>query len=96
MMFMNTFDIDAAQRLAVSALQIKAANFLAAFRDQVNENSDGWAHWKAPVAAAEKLMFLVQNPGTNTESSFKAAMTPIKAFYTRRGFAAGMKFPVVY
>ena len=97
--FMNTYEIDEAVRLAIgrgSALHARAALFLEAFRNQVDENSDGWAYWKPPVVAAKKLMMLVQNPATITEATFKAALTPIKAFYTKRGTAAGMKFPVVY
>jgi hypothetical protein len=30
-----------------------------------------------------------------TEAQFKAALSPIKSFYTRRGNAAGMTYPEV-
>jgi hypothetical protein len=35
----------------------------------------------------------VKHPEQATEQSLKAAISPIKAFYTRRGTKAGMRFP---
>jgi hypothetical protein len=34
----------------------KAASALQRLKDWTNENSDGWAYWKAPLKAAEPLM----------------------------------------
>jgi hypothetical protein len=107
MLYMNDFDIEQAQRNANNpnrhyplttnqAVLRKATDFLAAYKEQVDANSDGWAYWKAPVAAAAKLMTMIQNPETATEATYKAAMTPIKSFYTKHGFKAGMQMPVVY
>lgn len=101
MMFMNEYEIDAAfnahrnkQRFDNEALALAVA-FLSEFRNEVNAHSDGWAYWGAPVKAAKKLMTLVQNPSTVTHVELHKALTPIKSFYTRRGYAAGMKFPEV-
>ena len=99
MLFMNEMDINAAifGRSNDPVLR-KAVQFLVAFKDQVNEHSDGWAHWGPPVKAAAKLMTLIQTPPVTgaTEKDLKLALAPIKAFYTRRGYAAGMQMPVVY
>jgi len=62
--------------------------------EQTNEHSDGWAYWSAPLKAADKLMTLIES-GDATEAQYKSALSPIKAFYTRRGNAAGMTFPQV-
>lgn len=98
MNYMNDFEIMGAQaRWKNHPVLSKAAQFLAAFKEQVDNNSDGWAYWKAPVAAANKLMCLLQNPPANvTEADLKKALAPIKAFYTRRGNAAGMQMPVIF
>lgn len=95
MMYMNEFDIsDAKRRHASHPVLSRATRFLEAFKDEVNANSDGWAYWPAPLRAAVKLMTLINLPAANaTESQFRAALSPIKSFYTRRGNAAGMKYP---
>jgi len=99
MLFMNEFDIDSAIfGRSNDPVLAKAVRFLVAFKDQVNANSDGWAHWGPPVKAAAKLMTLIQNPPVTgaTEKDLRSALAPIKAFYTRRGYAAGMQMPVVF
>lgn len=107
---MNTYDIDQALRTlrpadanlvghtnaALLAVRRKAVLFLAAFRDEVDANSDGWSHWAAPVKAANKLMQIVQGNVVPTEANYKAAMAQIKSFYTRKGNAAGMRMPVIF
>ena len=108
MKYMNDYDIDQAeQRYCNDPVLSKAVAFLAAFRDEVNSHSDGWAYWRPPVQAAAKLMTLIEDCNVTTwkpgrvetkEATFfdlHKALTPIKAFYTRRGYAAGMKFPEV-
>jgi hypothetical protein len=94
---MNTYDIDeAAYRLRTGPIG-EAAQFLKRFKDEVNRVSDGWAYWPPPVRAAAKLMDIVESGRggiavmTVTAVDVKKAMTPIKAFMTRRGNAAGMK-----
>jgi hypothetical protein len=58
----------------------------------VNAQSDGWAYWRAPSQAADKLMKLLKTAGniwydthgTITAAELKAAVTPIKAMVTRQ------------
>jgi hypothetical protein len=106
--FMNTYDIDEAVNiLGNDPVLGKAARFLKEFKDQVDSHSDGWAYWRAPVAAANQLMTLIE-AGVNKRRGFNRhgepeieisdkaiakAMGPIKAFMTRRGNAAGMVMP---
>jgi hypothetical protein len=96
MLYMNDYDIMMAAQRANNPVTRKAVAFLSQFKDQVDSCSDGWAYWHAPVAAAKKLMELIQGKVPATEANYKAAMTPIKSFYTKRGNAAGMQMPVVY
>jgi hypothetical protein len=94
MYFLNAWAIDeAVDRLPKATVAGRAARFLAAFRDEVDAHSDGWAHWRQPVAAAEKLMVLLSQPDDATEELFRKALTPIRSFYTRLGSKQGMKFP---
>jgi len=93
MYFMNESEIErAVERHASHPVLSKATKFLGNFRDEVNGHSDGWAYWRQPVNAAKKLMTLI-NSGDATEKQYRAALGPIKSFYTRRGTAAGMQFP---
>jgi hypothetical protein len=94
MLFMNEYEINAAvDRFSNHPVLSKATQFLAKFRDEVNANSDGWPYWSLPVVSAKKLMTIIMHPEQATEQSLKAAITPIKAFYTRHGAKAGMRFP---
>jgi hypothetical protein len=102
---MNTWDIDEAVcRFRKMPNLGQATRFLAAFRDEVDTHSDGWAYWPKPRRAAKKLMALIQHKtdilwrgdiSDATAAEFKATLPPIKAFYTRHGNAAGMKFPSI-
>ena len=94
MLFMNDFDImRAQQQYAYHPVLGKAVDFLSQFKDQVDQNSDGWAYWRPPVQAASKLMDMIQGKTEATEANFKKGLTPIKTFYTKRGYAAGMLMP---
>lgn len=96
MKFMNEYDIERAlHQFQESAVLRKAAQFLSDYRDEVNSHSDGWAYWAAPLKAAEKLMTLFDEPTKATEEDFRRALAPIRSFYTKRGKAAGMVFPVI-
>lgn len=97
MLYMNDYDIFLAQRKWAShPILRKATAFLAAFKEQVDSHSDGWAYWQPPVKAAANLMRLIMNPPTLIEESdLKRCLKPIKAFYTRRGNAAGMQMPKI-
>jgi hypothetical protein len=106
-MWMNEHEIDeAVRRFVTHPVLGKGARFLGAFRDEVNEHSDGWPYWKLPAKAAEKLMTFLHGHlyggmgayprlAEPTEADLKKTLAPIKAFYTRRGYAAGMKFPTL-
>ena len=96
MLYMNDYDIMMAAQRANNPVTRKAVAFLSQFKDQVDSCSDGWAHWAAPVHAAAKLMELIQGKVPATEANFKAAMTPIKSFMTRKGRAAGMQMPIIF
>ena len=96
---MNEYEIDSAVRkYRPETPSGRAAQFLSDFRNEVNAHSDGWPYWSAPVRSANKLMEFLQGPEdavTRSEKALKAALVPIKAFYTRRGFAAGMEMPKI-
>jgi hypothetical protein len=103
MKYFNDYDIALAlQRHANHPVLSRAAQFLKEFKDEVDAHSDGWAYWHPPVLAANKLMTLLEgftstdeDTDLMVEAQFRAALSPIKSFYTRRGNAAGMKYPEV-
>ena len=93
-MWMNAWDIDSAvYRYSADTVRGKAARFLAAFAEETNNHSDGWHSWPLPGRAAEKLQNLIQSSDLATDAAFRKAVTPIKSFYTRHGYKAGMSFP---
>lgn len=95
-MWMNAYDIEeAVQRYGGqdSALG-RAVRFLDVFTSEVNYHSDGWSSWQAPAKAASQLMTLIESEAM-TEAQYRKALVPIRGFYTRKGYAAGMKFPTV-
>lgn len=90
MYFMNTWEIDEAfHRHHSHPILQPATILLKRFRDVIDENSDGWAYWNAPVKAAKRLMMMIQHPETASEEEFKKAQTPIKSFCTRQN----LRFP---
>lgn len=90
MIFMNTWEVsEAADRHKSHPVLGRATRLLSEFQDLVDANSDGWAYWKAPQKAVQKLVALIQEPTTATEAKLKAAITPIKALCTRHK----LKFP---
>lgn len=96
MLFMNRYEVeDAADRYRNHPVLGKATRFLREFMREVDEHSDGWAYWSLPLKAAKQMMQLIQSPATATDAGLKKALSPIKSFYTRRGFAAGMKMPTL-
>ena len=96
-MWMNDYDIELArQRFPAGSVKNQAVALLAAHVEVINDNSDGWAYWKAPVAACNKLMKMIQGKVPATEANFKAAMSPIKSFMTRKGTAAGIQMPIIF
>jgi hypothetical protein len=97
MYFMNRYEIEEYVHRTAYGSPVKhtAARFLKDFMDEVDSHSDGWCYWRAPVLAAVKLMQLVKTNDEVTSKQFRTALTPIKSFYTRKGTAAGMRFPEV-
>jgi hypothetical protein len=95
MLFMNMYEIEeAVQRYGgQDSAMGRAVRFLDVFSSEVNYNSDGWSSWPLPVRAASQLMKLIQS-GSATQAQYLKALAPIKSFYTRRGYAAGMKMPI--
>jgi hypothetical protein len=96
MLFMNEWEIDeAVHRHRGHPVLSRATRFLSEFRNEVNSHSDGWPYWPLPAHAAKQLMALIRHPETVDEDRFRVALAPIRSFYTRRGYAVGMKFPDV-
>ena len=103
LLYMNDYDIqNALDHFQSDPTLGPAVRFLSAFKEEVDSHSDGWAYWKAPVAAAGQLMTLIQNAMNGartgkrtpvTPQDIAKAMAPIKAFMTRKGLAAGMQMP---
>jgi hypothetical protein len=92
--WMNTWDVDeAVKRHKNHPVLARATRFLRDLRDETDAHSDGWAYWKLPIHAAGQLMGMIQHPETATEANYRRALGPIRAFYTRAGNKAGMKFP---
>ena len=96
MLYMNQWEVEAAvNRYAcrtVHPVLSRASRTLRALVEETNAHSDGWRCWPPPCRAAKKLQELVLAGGQPTEAQYKAALTPIKAFYSRRGNAAGMTY----
>jgi hypothetical protein len=98
MHFMNEWDIEAKVREhRYHPVLGPATQFLHDFMREVSSHSDGWAYWPPPVRAASKLMTLIEEAkDTTTLDDVRRALSPIKAFMTRRGYQAGMKLPQLY
>lgn len=72
----------------------RAVRILARVVSDANENSDGWHCWRKPSAAASKLQDLIARmvgrsgcappfAACPTDAELRAALTPLRAFYTR-------------
>jgi hypothetical protein len=95
MYFMNEMEVDEAiawhargersilsrgERTPITAL---AANYLGAYRDIVNQHSDGWPYWGSDKAT--DLMKLVQGEVPATQANLERAVRRIKSFCLKRG-----------
>lgn len=106
-MWMNRYEIErAVVHFARDPVLGPAARFLRAFQEEVDKISDGWPYWSPPSKAASRLMALLNahlfagmggypNLPAASAADVRRCLTPIKAFMTRRGTAAGMKMPEV-
>lgn len=97
-MFMNEYEVDEILDLTKRRYpQYEPfAQYLHDWKETINNNSDGWAYWKAGRGAADKLCTLLEQvkmaelgrAELPSESLFARAMTPIKAAATRHGLQA--------
>jgi hypothetical protein len=76
---LNEDDIDFAADRGVPGARV-----LQAFKNMVNENSDGWPYWRLATNASVALQKLVQS-GTADAPAIAKALVPIKSFCTRKG-----------
>jgi len=108
-MWMNEHDInDAVRRYGEHPLLGPATWTLDSLRVAVNGCSDGWPFWKAPGAAAAKLMDLIQahqrwerteyqRPREGAEATAKAlreAYAQLRRFRTVRAAVGGIDFTI--
>lgn len=92
---MNYHDVgDAIARYARHPVLGPATFTLHALVKAVDENSDGWAYWRQPARAAQRLMELIgtardylddRDRADATLDRLKRAYTPLRAFKTRSG-----------
>lgn len=98
-MHWNEYDIDEAYDvISRRAPEIEPyARYLRDWKDVVNSNSDGWAHWRAGSRAADKLCRLMslvidtlRHGGTDMPSTkeLNSSLTPIKSLATKRDLEA--------
>jgi hypothetical protein len=90
-MMMNQSEIEwAAQRHHECPNVRKGVRLLLRLMQSVNEQSDGWAYYRAPSKSAEKLMELLKTAGNLnhdthgeiSEAALKQAITPIRRMVT--------------
>jgi len=108
-MWMNEYDIDTAlARYREHPLLGPAVKTLDSLRTAVNGCSDGWPFWKAPGAAAARLMALIQDherwerteyqrPRQGAEATAKAlreAYAQLRRFRTVRAAVGGIDFTI--
>jgi len=108
-MWMNEHDInDAVRRYGEHPLLGPATWTLDSLRVAVNGCSDGWPFWKAPGAAAAKLMDLIQahqrwertecqRPREGAEATaeaLRAAYAQLRRFRTVRAAVGGIDFTI--
>jgi hypothetical protein len=92
---MNEYEVeDALRRTDEGTVARAAAQTLANLVEWTNSNSDGWAYWRKPSAAAKQLQKLVDSyhpfrqPPIDEDAArlaYRKALTPIKAFRARQG-----------
>jgi len=98
-MWMNEHDIDEALIIVGRNAPefLPYVKFLSDWRDIINQNSDGWAYWKAGTRPAsnledgiQKLMQSIRGHRVSPPSArdFDRALTPIRSFATRHKLPA--------
>ncbi len=97
-MIMNEYDVD--EILDITRQRFPQfepyAQFLYDWKETINNNSDGWAYWKAGRGAADKLSGLLNQVKMSmfgrgelpTEEQLRKSLSPIRAAATRHGLPA--------
>lgn len=95
MLFMNEFEVDrAVDQYVVGSDDFPnlsaAVQTLDNLVNWTNCNSDGWPYWSAPCKAAKNLQALITgvdrfDPKDVTAAEVRKALSPVKAFRTKRG-----------
>lgn len=65
----------------------KGVNLLLRLMQAVNQQSDGWAYFRAPAKAAQKLIDLLKTAGTCgtiSAADLRKAITPIRTMVTHQ------------
>lgn len=95
-MFANTYEVDEyVRQFGADPVLGPAARTLANLRDAADANSDGWAYWRKPSAAAKRLQEILYyahrnrvihgRPYAASAAEVRAALRPVKSFRTRTG-----------
>lgn len=93
MKYWNEYDIERAIGVSTNPdrpNRLTGILYMARLMNWTNANSDGWAYWRKPVNAAQRLMELLDSgdqwdPEDVELKELRKACTPIKAFLTRQG-----------
>lgn len=84
MIYMSDYDIYRASQIHERHhVAGRAVRILDAFRRHIDSVSDGWAYWRPPLRAAQKLQQICLAHEEVTEVELRKALTPIKSFCTK-------------
>jgi hypothetical protein len=106
MHYVNDYDLDTSTRMHAGNRVVEPAIAqVRALMDYANCNSDGWAYWRKPCQAAQRLITLIEtadrawrNCGMTSypvEAELRKALVPVKAFRTRELAAGRPGFEIV-
>lgn len=98
-MFTNSYDIERWQQRHNAASGTpnlgRLADNLAALADYADNNSDGWAYWRAAQSAGNRIIAALQVADLQyrqghrvhdvTDADVKRALATVKSFLTRKG-----------
>ena len=85
---MNEYEVEeAADRFRRHPVLSIATQFLLAYKNHINQISDGWPYWSSASQAARQLQDLIphsyQAAASVSETDVRKAMIPIKSFCTK-------------
>lgn len=97
-MFMNEYEVDEIVDITRTHFPDIApyAQFLHDWKETINDNSDGWAYWKAGRGAADKLATLLNGAKMSaygrgevpTVEQLRKSLAPIRSVATKHGLPA--------